>query len=161
METNTACDLCTMVFERTPTYSYIDKKHGGEGGVERIVHGNLDRDETVRITGCYIADELKTDGGDPGMVGKEWHVDLEIVAPPPHGEDRPNRWFFGNFSMKEGSPRHADYYVRYRPEPLNKPLEFFKELPERVFAETNPEPENVWVRVLPNTCVTMACAQRL
>ena len=129
----------------------------GHGGISRMVFGDLDRAERIRIEGCYGRQELEDDGGPKSAEGRPWHVWLETVDSP-KGERGENRWFFGNFSLKKARERHDDFYVRYVSQSTNKVLEFYKKLPSSV---SSCKPVNTWSRVLPGTYVTWACAQKL
>jgi len=151
-------DWCTVqvVCPRKQT-PYYDPLHGG---VYRIVHGDLLHSKNLDITGDYVAKELDDDNGPVEVVGSPWRVHLSAIARPT-GESGMNRWFFGNFSMKESQGRHADYFVRYLSQDDQHPLQFFATFPESVDLKASVNPDNVWTEVVPGTTVSIKTASIL
>jgi len=138
-------------------YCYWDPGHCG---VSRMVYGDLDRAPSVQIESCYGKQELMDDGGSSSAEGQPWRVELLAIAPPA-GETVDNRWFFGNFSLKEAEGRHKDFYVRYVSQSVNKVLQFYEALPDSITPRLRRKCVNEWSRVLPSTNVTWSCAGNL
>ena len=155
-------DVCTVpphqiILPASPSACYWDPGHAG---VSRMIFGNLDTDDIVSVRSRYVRQELLDDGASLDAYGLPWTVHLEVVASPAD-EQKENRWFFGNFSMKKSKGRHKDYYVRYLPHSENKVMQFYEALPVKVNSSTEGSKVNEWSRVLPNSFVSHGKGQHL